>query len=84
MAPLKTFGSKATDFFLQLNPQFNLPKDFDYLKSYESPAVQHVTKEFFKKFYNDERKRVFVIGINPGRFGSGTTGIAFTDPIRLE
>jgi hypothetical protein len=25
-----------------------------------------------------------IIGINPGRFGGGVTGIPFTDPIRLE
>lgn len=25
-----------------------------------------------------------ILGINPGRFGAGTTGIAFIDPIRLE
>jgi hypothetical protein len=24
------------------------------------------------------------LGINPGRFGSGTTGVSFTDPIKLE
>jgi len=30
------------------------------------------------------RNRVFVFGINPGRFGSGTTGVPFTDPVALE
>ena len=25
-----------------------------------------------------------ILGINPGRFGSGITGISFTDPIKLE
>jgi len=25
-----------------------------------------------------------LLGINPGRFGSGTTGVSFTDPIKLE
>lgn len=25
-----------------------------------------------------------MLGINPGRFGSGITGISFTDPVRLE
>jgi hypothetical protein len=27
---------------------------------------------------------LFLIGINPGRFGAGVTGIPFTDPVRLE
>ena len=25
-----------------------------------------------------------MLGINPGRFGAGVTGITFTDPVRLE
>ena len=41
-------------------------------------------EKFFNKFFQDARKRVFVIGINAGRLGSGTTGVPFTDPIELE
>ncbi|MEP6794154.1 MAG: uracil-DNA glycosylase family protein [Saprospiraceae bacterium] len=39
---------------------------------------------FYHKYYNDVKKRTFILGINPGRFGAGITGIPFTDPIRLE
>ncbi len=28
--------------------------------------------------------RYLILGINPGRFGGGITGIPFTDPIRLQ
>jgi len=80
----KTFGSKATDFFLSLKPEFKLPKNFDFLLPYEMPETRRVTKVFFNKFYNDTRKRIFILGINPGRFGAGTTGIAFTDPLNLS
>ena len=41
-------------------------------------------KQFYNRFYNDTNKRIYLIGINPGRFGGGTTGIAFTDPINLQ
>lgn len=41
-------------------------------------------KAFYKKFYHDNLTRRMIIGINPGRFGGGVTGIPFTDPIRLE
>src|SRR4029077_11582149 len=40
-------------------------------------------KAFYTKFYNDYNHRHLIIGINPGRFGGGITGIPFTDPIRL-
>ena len=39
---------------------------------------------FFNKYFHDHNKRRLIIGINPGRFGAGVTGITFTDPIRLE
>ena len=39
---------------------------------------------FYMKYYSDTQKRVFMIGINPGRLGAGTTGVPFTDPIRLQ
>jgi hypothetical protein len=29
-------------------------------------------------------ERIILLGINPGRFGAGVTGITFTDPERLE
>lgn len=41
-------------------------------------------KAFYTKFYNDQNDRTFILGINPGRFGAGLTGVPFTDPIRLE
>ncbi len=40
--------------------------------------------KFYKKYYEDHHSRSLIIGINPGRFGGGITGIPFTDPIRLQ
>ncbi len=39
---------------------------------------------FYDQFYNDQKQRTFILGINPGRFGAGLTGVPFTDPIRLK
>jgi len=39
---------------------------------------------FFNKFYNDNHSRHLIFGINPGRFGAGTTGINFTAPKQLK
>ena len=38
---------------------------------------------FYGRFYDDNRPRLFIFGINPGRFGSGLTGIPFTDGYAL-
>jgi uracil DNA glycosylase superfamily protein len=42
-----------------------------------------ITQEFLLKYFNDNHKRHLILGINPGRFGAGITGIPFTDPKRL-
>ncbi len=41
-------------------------------------------RTFYGKYYNDNVQRSLILGINPGRFGAGITGVPFTDPIRLE
>jgi len=51
---------------------------------YKDEEVKRVTGVFFKKYYNDRKHRTLILGINPGRFGAGVTGLTFTDPIRLE
>ena len=63
------------------NIRFN---DVELINPYESPAARGVVREFYNKFYNDNNKRIFVFGINPGRFGGGLTGISFTDPVALR
>ena len=42
-----------------------------------------MNRQFYNTYYNDNYPRTYLIGINPGRFGAGVTGIPFTDPIRL-
>ncbi|MEB0260438.1 MULTISPECIES: uracil-DNA glycosylase family protein [unclassified Mucilaginibacter] len=52
-------------------------------KEEEGNALQ-VSSAFYKKYYSDDNKRHLIMGINPGRFGSGLTGVPFTDPKRLK
>ena len=41
-------------------------------------------KTFFSKYFNDNKPRRLLFGINPGRFGGGMTGINFTAPKQLK
>ena len=43
-----------------------------------------VSSTFYRKYYNDNNPRHLILGINPGRFGAGVTGIPFTDSKRLK
>ncbi len=50
----------------------------------EDGQVMQIVEIFYQKYYNDNRQRHLILGINPGRFGGGLTGIPFTDPKRLQ
>ena len=80
----KNFGKSAAKFFLGLDPGFKLPAGIEVLMPYDKPEVKRAVRHFFDRFYDDNHTRKFLLGINPGRFGAGATGIAFTDPLRLE
>jgi hypothetical protein len=80
----ETFGSRVIEFYRHLKRPRLGGLDVDVLYPYRDPAVMKVTSAFYEKFFDDSRTRVFIIGINPGRFGAGTTGVPFTDPVSLE
>jgi hypothetical protein len=80
----ETFGSQVVEFYRRLRPPRLTGLGVDALYPYRDPAAMQVTSAFYRKFFDDSRQRVFIIGINPGRFGAGTTGVPFTDPVSLE
>ena len=81
---MKTFADRAIHFYSKLQIKTSLPAGSEILNPYENPAVKDIVGAFFKRYFDDQKDRVVLLGINPGRFGAGITGITFTDPIRLE
>ena len=81
---MKTFGQKVIDYTETFRPDWDLPKGFELIFPYGEKATKEAVKSFYTKFFNDAHERIFLFGINPGRFGSGLTGIGFTDPFHLE
>lgn len=79
-----TFGESASRFYRTIVPPRNLPRDVRVINPQKSAEIMEYTERFFTKYFHDRKNRVFVFGINPGRFGSGMTGIPFTDPVALE
>jgi hypothetical protein len=81
---MPTFANKAISYFVRLKTPTKLPSGVQILNPYVNDNVKSAVKEFYQKFYNDNRKRIYILGINPGRFGGGLTGISFTDPVALK
>lgn len=80
----ETQADAILEFYRNLSPAFELDEEIEIMNPFLNDDSWKVAELFYKKFYSDTRQRVFIFGINPGRFGGGITGIPFTDPIRLE
>ena len=81
---MKTFGDHVVDFYELLKPPRLTGLGVKALFPFRDPLVRQCTTAFYRKFFDDSSPRTFIIGINPGRFGGGTTGIPFTDPVSME
>jgi len=78
------FYEQILAFLFNLSTIPRLPDGVGIMNPFLAEEVRSVCQQFYKKYYNDHLVRKMIIGINPGRFGAGLTGIPFTDPIRLE
>ena len=79
-----TFGDKVIIFLKELDYKGSLPGGIEIMNPFrENPEIIPVVSEFYKNFYGDIYQRHMILGINPGRFGGGVTGIPFTDSKRL-
>src|ERR1700743_3074171 len=80
-----TFADKVILCNKQLDFQGSLPDGISIMNPFKEDAqVNILMEQFYRKFYDDENKRYLILGINPGRFGGGVTGIPFTDSKRLR
>lgn len=78
------FSKNAIKYFCDLEVRSSIQNGVDIINPYENDEVKSIVNKFYSKFFKDNNKRLFVFGINPGRFGGGLTGISFTDPVALR
>lgn len=79
-----TFAEKVISFNNQLKFDGILPADIQIMNPFYNNEVKRISQAFYQKYYDDDKPRHLILGINPGRFGAGVTGIPFTDPQRLK
>jgi hypothetical protein len=77
-ARMKTWAEHLYEFYASLHPTQKLPNNVQWLYPQQSEEVLRVVKQFLEKYFGDTRKRQLFLGINPGRFGAGITGVNFT------
>jgi len=79
-----TFAKQILDFYFSLPKELPLPNGVETIYPYDNLETRDVMQRYFQKYYDDTNPRTYLIGINPGRLGSGITGIGFTDAYHLE
>ncbi len=79
-----TFAGRYIHFISNTEIPLPLPDNTELLYPYDNPETRRVMERYYSKYYGDKGKRIFLIGINPGRLGCGVTGINFTDAEALR
>jgi hypothetical protein len=79
-----SFADDVIAFNKSLNLNVQLPDGVNVMNPFNDKITREISEKFYRKFYTDEYQRTLIMGINPGRFGAGLTGIPFTDPVKLE
>lgn len=81
---MKTFAERIIEFNRSLGFSGILPAGIRIMNPFrDDKQITDLSSEFYRKFYSDYQPRHIILGINPGRFGAGVTGIPFTDTKRL-
>jgi hypothetical protein len=80
-----TFAESVIAFNQSLEFNDPLPAGISIMNPFkENDQILPLSSTFYRKYYSDNRSRHLILGINPGRFGAGVTGIPFTDTKRLN
>jgi len=81
---MKNFADKVNAFNKSLLFKGVLPAGINIMNPFKDDKnIIATSSAFYNKYYGDNHARHLILGINPGRFGAGLTGIPFTDPKRL-
>lgn len=83
LRPMQTWAALLYAFYTSLRPTKKLPNGVQWLYPQHDEEVLRIVRQFLYQYFNDTHQRTLVLGINPGRFGAGVTGINFTAPKQL-
>jgi hypothetical protein len=81
---MMTFSQQVLDFYFTMRKDMLLPNGVETIYPFDNAETKRVMQIFFNKYYDDNRPRTYLVGINPGRLGSGITGIGFADAYHLD
>jgi hypothetical protein len=82
---MKTVADRIIEFNRNVEFRGSLPEGISIMNPFRggNEYIFGISSAFYRKYYADNNPRRLILGINPGRFGAGFTGIPFTDTKRL-
>ena len=75
---IQTMNQRILNYLKHLEPPIDIilpEKNIQWLCPLKNTQTYRCIEQFYSKYYSDNNKRILILGINPGRFGSGITGI---------
>ena len=79
------FAERVIEFNKNLSLDIDLPDGIRAMNPFaENEQALELSSKFYRKYYSDNKVRRLILGINPGRYGAGVTGVPFTDTKRLS
>jgi hypothetical protein len=81
---MMNWSEKILEYHFGLNTDLPIPEGIEWIYPFDEPETRQSMTSFYSKYFDDNNERTFLLGINPGRFGAGVTGIPFTDPKKLQ
>jgi hypothetical protein len=82
---MENFAGRILSYYRNLDFKETLPEGVRVLNPFTGDRqIRGIMEQFYGKYYSDNHPRTLILGINPGRFGGGATGIPFTDTKRLR
>jgi hypothetical protein len=81
---MQSWKDWSLSYYNKISQNWTIQGAVSPLLPYQEEECKRVRACFYSKYYNDTKKRQLWLGINPGRFGAGITGIPFSDPVHLK
>jgi hypothetical protein len=77
------FKDHVIEFYKNFEKPDGLPKNVVIHNPFEDAARREAIEAFYEKFFADTQVRVHILGINPSKLTSTSTGVNYTDGFAL-
>ena len=79
-----TFVTRVIEFYENFAVPPGLPSDLSLTNPYQDDNRRAAINSYYSKYFDDDKFRHHILGINPSRMNATATGIHYTDGFALQ